>query len=278
MKPAFLLFICFQSLGQQSDSTTFKSFFNFTFGNKYISKNAASTSTQIDYFEYLSKNGYGQLGIQFRKTLPTSNAITCTVSTYSDLLPRNIEIVYSKLNGKNFGYFAGLKTYGYYFSNYPIANLIGEFPNFETTNLNLNNKDLNQPSVYIGPLFYINKKHLCVESKLNIGYGFLGAFNQSEFLNNKSTFEKDFIKIKGSLSTYFFLIPDFQISYFPVVFKKNKIGLTAYGNYQYINRRFNYTKTTYRWTNNNVTTQKVNGPIRQFKNIEVNFGLIWQRI
>ncbi len=279
MKIIYLLLLFgFDIIAQNADSTGFSNYFNITFGGKFLSKLPLVQNNQINYFDYLYVKENQQLGFQFRKELSKRNALTFTVSTYSDLVPRNIEILYSKLIKKNLGYFIDLKKYTYYFIGYPLVKSEGEFSKFNNTSNNLRYDEINQPSIHIGPLLYFKRKRFTIESKLNLGFGYLGKFNETGILKSDSTFEVVQIDLKNTWSPYISIIPDFNLSFFPFQLKKSKIGITAYGNFQRVKRSFDYQLLIHHWTIEDIEKQNFKGIKQQFNNFEVNLGLVWQSI
>jgi hypothetical protein len=72
-------------------------------------------------------------------------------------------------------------------------------------------------------------------------------------------------------------MPDLNLSFFPLIAKKFKLGITAFGNYHDINRSFDYQLTTYSWTIEDVIEkQKLNGARNHFRNFEGNIGIVCQ--
>ena len=278
-----LLLFSVEMYSQKSDTTQFSSFVNITFGAKKISKNSFNPTSQSDYFDYLNDYDNQQLGLQIRKKFKNKQSITVSLSTYSDLVPRNIDVFYAKLFKKEIGFFTGFKTFGYYFIDYQkilSKESDGSFnETFGQSNHSASNQKygyVNQGSIYLGPMFYLKKKRFTIESKLNFGLSYLGGFSDASSFSSINTFERKIVKVKSLRSPYFSFTPDISLSYFPVVFKKSKIGITAYGNYQKVNRSFNYQKTTNKWSIDSFEKVNIKGPVNQFENFEFNFGLVWQ--
>ena len=275
-KLCFLVFFGFNLFAQKADSTYIKSFVSVTFGNKSISRNAEAKSSKIDYFNYILDDDNQQLGIHFRKGLKKRDAFAISMLLFLDMEPRNFEISYSKLITSYFGYFAGFKTFGYYFYNYPIVDFENEFKGFYNFDSNLKYRYINQPSFNLGPMYYLSRNRITFEGKINFRLGVLGKFSDSIFLKNITTFEVAKINLKSKYSPYLAILPDLNFTFFPLVSKKGKIGLVAHINYQNIRQKFNYSRAIYNWTDENPKIEYISGPKHHFKNLDLDFGINWQ--
>ncbi len=276
-----LLFLsCLTRAATASDGFIEKYKLSLFAGSRYMSADSLSLSENLDFVNCFEKQTGGleclYLGISLDLWLKGNWETGISLLMQDGIAPSNYNLAVRYMPFKYLGFNMGIYGYSYFIEEFNYMFQFSDPQLIVVHDDNYFQMVAKEFSFIAGPVLRFNKGLFHTNLTLNTGVIMTRSYNQMFAQKQIGSNYRRVLIYETQPSWAFLSFPEIKISYDAFKFENLVLGFQVHSNFLYQKKQIDYLLTVIEWTEEKMTTHKVNNPKHTLKKCEIGFGLYYQ--